>query len=335
MLTIAIPTFNRNEILLKSLTALLPQVSAECRLLILDNCSPVPVSTTLRPLLETWPKLNYQIVRHRCNLGATANILRCFELCETEWLWTLGDDDIVASNAVEIIENSIHENPSACYLSFLEFHGKKKSAQVEPLKAQGVREFIRVMGAAGNINYMSCSVWKTDSFARGHQYAYEYAYSMGWTFALLLSGLEEKGMVILSGKSIIEVSHIAPYATRWSYRKFLLGWSTLLEIPSVASDVDVLAKKLLGFYSPEVVAAYLIADAASQPWPKKYLFYDLVVGRLAPYQIHCLGRIRFGLYRLLFFHPRSGWFIVKRTIGLANRLGLKSINLTDMGNRGT
>jgi GT2 family glycosyltransferase len=37
-LTIAIPTYNRNELLLRHLAHLLPQLNERCRLLILDNC---------------------------------------------------------------------------------------------------------------------------------------------------------------------------------------------------------------------------------------------------------------------------------------------------------
>lgn len=85
-LTIAIPTFNRNEILEKHIQFLLPQISEECTLLIIDNCSMVSVENTIGYLLSKYPLLNYKIIRNKVNIGGNANILRCVELCETEWL---------------------------------------------------------------------------------------------------------------------------------------------------------------------------------------------------------------------------------------------------------
>ena len=53
-LTIAIPTYNRNEILKANLGKLLPQVTKECRVIIFDNCSDVPVKDSIQNLLEVY-----------------------------------------------------------------------------------------------------------------------------------------------------------------------------------------------------------------------------------------------------------------------------------------
>jgi len=333
MLTVAIPTYGRNETLLQTLPALLPQLTNECRLLILDNCSPMPVADTLRNLLAVWPSVNCRIFRHRCNLGATANILRCFELSETEWIWTLGDDDIVSPNAISSILYCIYENQDADYISFLTTPGEKAGRRATTTKAQGVSNFIRAIDDVGGINFMSCSVWKVASFEAGLRYGYDYAYSMGWAFALLLNNLGDKGQVVFSHFAIINAPTLAPIASRWSYRKFLLGWATLLEIPNNRKDLDILAKKMLGIHPPEVIAAYLLADAASCAWPKGLLYYDLVAGRVLPYNTHVLGRVRLFLYRFLFIKPRLGWWLVRNLIALANRIGYKSVEINDMEKR--
>ena len=46
-LTIAIPTYNRNEILKANLEKLLPQVTDECNVVIFDNCSDTPVKEVI------------------------------------------------------------------------------------------------------------------------------------------------------------------------------------------------------------------------------------------------------------------------------------------------
>ena len=94
-LTIAIPTYNRNEILKANLEKLLPQVTDECNVVIFDNCSDTPVKEVIEELVNTYPDINISIVRNRYNIGMTANILKCFEQCSDTWLWILGDDDEV------------------------------------------------------------------------------------------------------------------------------------------------------------------------------------------------------------------------------------------------
>ena len=51
-LTIAIPTFDRNEILRANLAKLIPQLTPACELVILDNCSTEPVENTLKDIFS-------------------------------------------------------------------------------------------------------------------------------------------------------------------------------------------------------------------------------------------------------------------------------------------
>lgn len=103
-LTIAIPTYNRPAQLRATLETILPQVLAcdQVELLLLDNHSETPVQNILGSLLKQ-PNNRVRVIRHPVNIGGNANIMRCFELCETDWLWVLGDDDKPADNAVETI----------------------------------------------------------------------------------------------------------------------------------------------------------------------------------------------------------------------------------------
>ena len=110
MLTIAIPTFNRNKILRKNLIKLLPQLTDKCRLIIIDNSSPTPVQIDIEELLITFPGTDIRIIRNKHNVGLTGNIIKCFEQCEDGWLWILGDDDEVKDDAVSTILHDIECN---------------------------------------------------------------------------------------------------------------------------------------------------------------------------------------------------------------------------------
>lgn len=103
ILTVAIPTYDRNAILRKHLALLMPQLTPDCELLIIDNCSPTPVIETIGDLLDSYPEVNARVERNRVNIGAGANLLRCIERCETEWIWVLSDDDLPKPDAIETI----------------------------------------------------------------------------------------------------------------------------------------------------------------------------------------------------------------------------------------
>lgn len=114
ILTIVIPTYNRPERIKEQLNSLIPQLTDSVSLIIIDNHSTIPVSS----LFEYHSYSSINIIRNSINIGGAANIARCFEVCETEWLWTLSDDDIVEIDAVEKIINTIKNLNDVCYVNF-------------------------------------------------------------------------------------------------------------------------------------------------------------------------------------------------------------------------
>ncbi|OXA97461.1 hypothetical protein B0A75_15985 [Flavobacterium oncorhynchi] len=113
ILTIAIPTYNRPEKIKAQVNVLLPQLNDKVHLVIYDNCSDTKVETLFKPN----EILQFHLVRNRVNVGADANIARCFENCTTKWLWTLSDDDLVKEDAVESILNEIEKNEEAVFIN--------------------------------------------------------------------------------------------------------------------------------------------------------------------------------------------------------------------------
>lgn len=334
-LTIVIPTYARNAVLLRTLPRLIPQLDDACRLVILDNHSPRPVAPEVAELLGTLPDGRAQVRRNVANIGADANILRAFEIVETPWLWILGDDDEVSAEAVATILRTIAEHPEAAYLSFLRSSQARAGLRRETKTCEGLEAFCGALDHASQLNFMSCSVWRAGHFLPALREGYRATYSMGWSFALLVAGLREGGIVVFSDRAIIDEDSKAEATARWSFRRFLLGWPTVLEGRLTEGQRRILSKKLLGFYTPEIVSAYLLADSIGLPASEAAHHFRLVRHRMAPYRVHTLGRTRYALCGLLFIEPRAGWWIVKRMIAGANRAGWKNIDIADMeGRRG-
>ena len=116
VLTICIPSYNRKEELLKNLAALCPYLTEEVKVVVRDNCSTkYDVKTVVEEYQRTY---GIELVENTVNVGMNANICKCFEMCDTDWLWVLGDDDCVQPKGIEIVLNAIKENPDAIYLKF-------------------------------------------------------------------------------------------------------------------------------------------------------------------------------------------------------------------------
>lgn len=103
MLTISIPTYNRPEQIKRQVEILVPQLTDEVQLLILDNHSDIAVASLLTDL----EKAKLTLLRNQFNIGADANIAKCVDLCKTPWLLILGDDDPMSDDAVQTIIDDI------------------------------------------------------------------------------------------------------------------------------------------------------------------------------------------------------------------------------------
>lgn len=115
ILTIAIPTYNRPERILEQVTGLIPQITDEVRLIVQDNLSERPVES----LFGDDIKKKCTFLRNKYNIGADANIAKCFELCESPWLLVLGDDDPVEDFAVAtILEDIKNSEPGRIFICY-------------------------------------------------------------------------------------------------------------------------------------------------------------------------------------------------------------------------
>jgi len=224
-LTVAIPTFNRNEILRQNLIALLPQMDANCELLIIDNCSVTPVADTLNDLVQQYSNIKIRFLRNRANIGSGANILRCFEYCTTDWLWILGDDDRVSKNAIKTVICAISKNKDAVFINFL----SNVFSRTEINKVHGIDEFIDKLDHFANFLCISVNVFQVSKIIKYLKYGFQYCYSCGPHIALMLRGLGDNEQVIFSNEAIISKISTSNYSDYWSAIPVALGLDTLIE----------------------------------------------------------------------------------------------------------
>jgi glycosyltransferase involved in cell wall biosynthesis len=95
-LAIAIPTYNRADHLSDRLDELLPQLQKDVVICVYDNGS----SDHTNKVIDSKKSSKIRYTRSEMNLGMAANISRCFTETKAEWMWMLGDDDAVSSDAI-------------------------------------------------------------------------------------------------------------------------------------------------------------------------------------------------------------------------------------------
>ena len=107
LISICIPTYNRTQSLLNCLNSLCLQTNSNFEVCISDNCSDYNIDELIEPFKK---KLKLKFSKNEKNLGAALNFLKVASMAKNEFIWFLGDDDLLKPNAVEHLSKLINGN---------------------------------------------------------------------------------------------------------------------------------------------------------------------------------------------------------------------------------
>ena len=109
-LSICIPTFNRYECLNNCLNSILiakENYNFEFEVCISDNCS----KDDIEPLIKKYENFfNIKFNKNESNLGLGVNILKAVSLADGEFVWILGNDDLLLPETFKHIDLLFKEN---------------------------------------------------------------------------------------------------------------------------------------------------------------------------------------------------------------------------------
>jgi glycosyltransferase involved in cell wall biosynthesis len=209
-LTIAIPTYGRPASLADTVARLLPQLTGDTELLILDNHSPQPAQDVLAALLARFPLAPCRFVRHRVNVGGNTNVLRCFEYAEGTWVWTLGDDDRPAADAVGQIFSAIDEYTDADHINFC--------TSIQPARtdyrASNLDEYLDRCDSLSNALFISSNIYKREQFLRYLPAAFELSGTNMAQLVVLFAALNEQHVSVSTHRFLV-FWEAAPVEQRW------------------------------------------------------------------------------------------------------------------------
>lgn len=111
--TVAIPVFNRRDMVLHAVESALAQTVTELEVLVVDNCSTDGTWEALQTVVD--PRV--RLVRNERNVGLFGNFNRCIELAGGTYLRFLCSDDALAPNCLSEEIAAMEARPEAVLLS--------------------------------------------------------------------------------------------------------------------------------------------------------------------------------------------------------------------------
>jgi len=309
-LTVAIPTYNRNDILKENIALLLPQLNSDCKLLVIDNHSETPVAETLKYYISEFSHVSIEVIRNRVNIGGNANILRCIEYCETEYLWILSDDDPVLNNAVETIFKYIHEDRLYDFINFSIIETNKEGQRKSSISTRGPLDFVKNIDSYGRVLLISSNIYRvTDRLKSQLSMGNFYQYCCAPHLLTLILSLTDNSLCFFSNESIVNhcSNDTTPAAIQGSPVVWALGMPTILDVPLDNALRHELKNKLVAWMSPRAILRQLLLTAVydDKTVESKY-YYKAIKKRLFSLGRALQYRILIIICDLLIINPKLG-----------------------------
>ncbi|OUL30037.1 glycosyltransferase family 2 protein [Nostoc sp. 106C] len=223
LLTIAIPTYNRAELLDKQLTWLSQAITgfeSECEILVSDNCSTDKTQDVIKKWQDILSNITFKSNRNLENLGVMKNILYCLNSATTKYVWTIGDDDPIQERSIVYVINKLKQYEDLS-LIFLNFSGRNKitGEPVHPPTIVGNRWFDAdsedacdngkaifehcFSKSVGAVIFLTATVYRTDLIKRALQIWPDAANN--WISLAYLAGYcAANGSVIVTKETFLE-----------------------------------------------------------------------------------------------------------------------------------
>lgn len=106
-LSICIATYNRAAFIGETLDVLLPQLTQDVEVLVLDGASPDHTRSVVESRLATCPSLRY--IRESTNSGVDRDYSKAVAAAKGEYCWLMTDDDLLRPNAIARVLDALRD----------------------------------------------------------------------------------------------------------------------------------------------------------------------------------------------------------------------------------
>lgn len=306
-LTIAIPTFNRGIQIERQLDFLLSIIDNQTNIIVIDNCSDEKEFNYLEKFTN-----KIQLFRNEINVGMYANVLRCFELSKSEYLWIIGDDDVLKPNSLETVRNLIEKNSDQ---DTIHVYARKKEVFVD----KDLELYVESIENFSDFLSLPNAIYKLESVQKFIRTGYRYSYSGAPHLILSLCTSNAGGKHMFSSNILVERPRV-PNQERWSQVDIALGMPTLCEIPLNWSKKSrsILNNQIYYSYRLELVTQQLNILSLTNKEDARFLF-NSYIGRYF-YNRPIIFYLAILFCDFIIRFPKIGRKILKTTFNLMIRL---------------
>lgn len=177
-LAIAVPTYNRSQLLdkqLKHLCAIAKAYGSDCEIFISNNCSTDDTTQVIEKWVEKFVPIDFRTFHQSENVGAIRNIATCIRSVTAKHVWVLSDDDTVLEGALPYVMGELNKRPDIGLIT-LNFAGRdynskklvyerRYSLEASLYDKQGKNVFekcVHMEGGVGGLALTSAQIYRTD-----------------------------------------------------------------------------------------------------------------------------------------------------------------------------
>jgi abequosyltransferase len=230
-LSICITTFNRAVFIQKALESIIPQLTGECEIVVVDGASRDNTQAVVAECSRGCGGLRY--VRLERNNGVERDFNTTVELARGEYCWFMSDDDIIKPGAVSRVLDALHREASLILVNTDVRDGDMSKVLKESLfhdiavPVYGPSEMDRLFGEMGSyLIYIGCVVIKRSIWLSREKERYygSMFFHVGVIFQEKLPG---EALVITEPCISIRMANDHSY---WEnvFEIFLAKWPTLI-----------------------------------------------------------------------------------------------------------
>lgn len=239
ILTMVIPTYNREKQLIRLLESIERQNAIDSYyIVILDNHSDYDVEASLKEHFYDSFYENIDFYHRPYNAGGDYNIGSSFLFAKSQYLWIIGDDDEVVDGCIDAIEKNIRRYPD---MPFFKYQIKGNARYKEDILIKNIEDFKtqyqRGYFIAGDVIFLSNNIFNLPALGDYISTALYYSYcSIPHAIPMLRCMIDERPF-LWSHLEIIKYN--APEGDHWNFLKIATSLSTVLDI-NMAGKYDII-----------------------------------------------------------------------------------------------
>ena len=205
-LTICIPSFNRPDKLQKLLENLASQEGIElCKIIIHDNKSEPAYRKALSKFIRHHPDLRLEIYENVANVGMSGNILKCFEIRNSEWLWIMSDDDELLPSAIKLATKTMMEVSDD--IDIIKFSSDRSQPEINGEVIDDIKGLIKFCDKSKNdfnsFIFLTNCIYRLRRIQNLADVGYRHAHTYVPHFMMISKLMDDGGKIYISSQQIV------------------------------------------------------------------------------------------------------------------------------------